>query len=169
MHLRWDGGRVRSQSLARGHHSNWSGLPAGAAPAAAPGPNGAVVPARPRLSTVPRSTASRRFVSVSACLIGVRDLRAELWLLADGSWLPILGVNAGSPNVRSEQLTHLSNWASAAKWITSGWRVIQDHRPNETPRIASVRPRWLWRLRWNYAMLRVEYERTNRQAERGHC
>src|ERR1035441_5319270 len=82
VHLRWDGGRVRSQSLARGHHSNWSGLPAGAAATAAPGPNGAVVPARARLSAVPRSTASRRAVSVSACLIGVRGLRAKLWLLA---------------------------------------------------------------------------------------
>ena len=32
----------------------------------------AVVPARPRLSAVPRSTASRRAVSVSACLVSAR-------------------------------------------------------------------------------------------------
>lgn len=51
----------------RGIASKWAGLPASAAFTAAPGAHGAVVPARPRASPVPRGTASCRTVSVSAC------------------------------------------------------------------------------------------------------
>jgi hypothetical protein len=70
--LRWDCGRVRSLPLARGHRSNRTGLLAGAAVAAAPGAIGAVVPAEPRLSPVPRGAVSCGAVSVSTCLLTAR-------------------------------------------------------------------------------------------------
>ena len=56
--LRGDCGRVRSQPLARGHGANRAGLSAGRAVAPAPGANGAMVPAEPRLSPVPRGAPS---------------------------------------------------------------------------------------------------------------
>src|ERR1035437_5817820 len=67
--LRWNCGRVRSLPLARGHRAIRAGLPAGAAVATAPGATGEVVPAKPRVSPVPRNAASRWSLSVSGRLL----------------------------------------------------------------------------------------------------
>src|ERR1039458_2809862 len=96
--LRWDGGRVCTLPLAQCHRANWSGLRVGPACAAAPGTNGAVVPASPRAAPVPRDTASCGTISVSTCLVAARAVMKIVPLGSDNLPEALIGDERLSSN-----------------------------------------------------------------------